>query len=422
MTLSNAHDPRSSVCILVQNFYEIDIRVRRKAEALVSAGYTVDVLALRSPQSASKSAVFNGVHVHTFSLGKKRGSKLRYAYEYAAFLVWTFVKLSVLMKRRRYSVVDVNTLPDFLIFAALYAKWKGARIVFDMHEITPEFIRSKYGVGERHWQVRLARCVEKASMRFADRVITINEPIQRLLESRGLASSQSTVIMNAVDESMFASAVASAASAEPVASTGKFVMMYHGTLTRIYGLDIAIAAFGLVQKEMPDAELWILGGGPDRDMLGTLAREHGLESRVKFLGSVLPQEIPAWLSRCDIGVLATRRDVFLDYSFSNKLSEYIIMGKAVISSRLNAIHHYFSEDALAFFEPNDARSLSEQMLRLYRDKELCARLAARAKQEYAPIGWDVMRRRYLEMIANLAPVPQGIILPSASRLTDVTHG
>jgi len=37
-----------SVCILLQNDYELDIRVRRKAEALVGAGYSVDVLALRS--------------------------------------------------------------------------------------------------------------------------------------------------------------------------------------------------------------------------------------------------------------------------------------------------------------------------------------------------------------------------------------
>ena len=38
-----------SVCILVQTLYEFDPRVRRKAEALVAAGYSVDVLALRRP-------------------------------------------------------------------------------------------------------------------------------------------------------------------------------------------------------------------------------------------------------------------------------------------------------------------------------------------------------------------------------------
>ena len=52
------------------------------------------------------------------------------------------------------------------------------------------------------------------------------------------------------------------------------------------------------------------------------------------------------------------------------------MGKAVIISRLKAIRHYFSEDALAFFEPNNPADLARQMVRLYRDRPLRARLAA----------------------------------------------
>ena len=37
-----------SVCFVVQNVYDIDPRVQRKAEALVEAGYSVDVLAIRA--------------------------------------------------------------------------------------------------------------------------------------------------------------------------------------------------------------------------------------------------------------------------------------------------------------------------------------------------------------------------------------
>src|SRR6185503_18991206 len=110
-------------------------------------------------------------------------------------------------------------------------------------------------------------------------------------------------------------------------------------------------------------------------------------------------EIPQWLKRSHVGVLATRRDVFLDFSFSNKLSEYIVMDKSVISSRLKAIRHYFSEEALAFFEPNDPTDLSRQMIRLFRDKTLREQLAARAVQEYLPISWSVMKERYLRQMA-----------------------
>src|SRR5438552_16660110 len=69
--------PMTSICIVVQSMYDFDPRVRRKAEALVAAGYHVDVLALRSPDG-QKRYTLNGVNVQTISLGKKRGSLARY--------------------------------------------------------------------------------------------------------------------------------------------------------------------------------------------------------------------------------------------------------------------------------------------------------------------------------------------------------
>ena len=145
-----------SVCILDQTLYEFDARVRRKAEALVAAGYSVDVLALRRP-GGQKTFTLNGVNVHTLPLGKKRGSLPRYLFEYAAFFLWAFVRVPLLMRRRRYAVVDVNTLPDFLIFAPVIARWMGAKLVLDMHEITPEFYMSKYGIASGSWLVRLLK-------------------------------------------------------------------------------------------------------------------------------------------------------------------------------------------------------------------------------------------------------------------------
>ena len=253
----------TSICIVVQSMYDFDPRVRRKAEALVAAGYHVDVLALRSPDGR-KRYTLNGVNVRTISLGKKRGSLARYTYEYAAFFLWVLMRVPLQMRRRRYAVVDVNTLPDFLVFAPVVAKWMGAKIVLDMHEITPEFYRSKYGMSADSATVRFVTFLEKISFDFADRVITINEPIEELLVARGLPRSKVTVVMNAVDEARFASALRAPSTPEAVALPGRFVMMYHGTLTPIYGLDLAVEAFAIVHEEMRGVELWILGDGSER--------------------------------------------------------------------------------------------------------------------------------------------------------------
>ena len=383
----------TAVCLVVQSVYDSDPRVRRKAEALADAGYAVDVLALR-PAGGVRRYRLNGVSVETIALGKKRGSLARYLFEYLAFFSWAFVRLPLLMRRRRYAAIDVNTLPDFLVFSTLVARWMGAAVILDMHEITPEFYMSRYGIGPSSPIVRTLTWIEAASMRFADRVVTINQPIQDLLVARGLRRDRSIVVMNSVDEARF-----EAAAVEP--ASGSFVMMYHGTLTRIYGLDLAIEAFALARDRMPGAQLWILGSGPEREALAALGARHGLGDALRMPGAVPPADIPGWLARAHVGVLPIRRDVFLDFAFPNKLPELIVAGKPAIVSRLEAMRRSFSDQALAYFEPNTPADLARQMVRLSRDPALRARLAARARLEYAPIRWQVMKDRYVSLVGEI---------------------
>lgn len=398
-----------SICLLVQNVYDVDPRLKRKAEALVAAGYCVDVLALRSA-NGSANYTANGVNVYTLALKKNRGSLVRYALEYAVFFLWATVRLTMLMHRRRYIAVDINTLPDFLVFAAVPARWMGAKLILDMHEITPEFYISKFGIAENSWVVHLLKFQEKISFNCADFVLTITEPIQDLLVSRGLDPAKSTVVMNAVDETCFASVLSSGM----VQSTpDKFVIMYHGTLTPVYGLDLAVAAFRLAHRDMPGAELWILGSGTEEGPLTRLARQHGVSTKVKLLGRVPSSQIPSWLAKCDAGILPMRRDVFLEFAFPNKLPEFIIMGKPVLMARLKTIRHYFSDRALAYFEPNDPADLARQMVRLYQDRDLRFQLATTAKQEYVPLCWDIMKKRYLDLIDEVS----GVVRKTETSLT-----
>ena len=411
-----------SVCILLHNHYETDVRVTRKAEALISAGYDVDLLALRSKYSKSRNYDLGGVHVHTISLGKKRGSLVRYAFEYLIFFLWASYKVFALHRKKRYAVIDVNNLPDFLVFAGAYAKWTGAKIVLDMHEITPEFYISKYGIKPDSLVVHLLEYIERKSFNFSDYVININQTIEDVLVKRGLPRSKSTIIMNCVDEEFFLASKSTNSSADSQIPQPAFVMMYHGTVTHIYGLDIALQGFAKVHQDMPGAEFWVLGTGTEMKSLESLSQQLGLNSKVRFLGLVRPQEIPNWMKRCDVGVLATRQDIFLDLSFSGKLSEYIIMGKAVIASRLKTIRHYFAEDALAYFEPHNASDLAKQMIELYRDPAQRRLMAEKALQEYAPIRWKVMKDRYLQLMAvatGTSPGLQEIGTTVPSRMAEV---
>jgi glycosyltransferase involved in cell wall biosynthesis len=386
-----------NICIVVQNYYDTDPRVRREAEALLQAGFQVDVLGLMPPSRGEKCYQMNGVQIYTLHVDKSRGGKISYLLEYLTYFLMAFFWLTKQTFWRRYDIVQVCTLPDFLVFATLIPKLFGTKIVLDMHEVMPEFYISKYQVSESSWMIRALKWQEKASMKFADRIITINEPICQLLVSRGADPEKVTIIMNSSDESLFSGVINN-----PGQNTdGIFRMMYHGTVTRIYGLDIAVRALSIAQESIPIAELWIIGEGPEVENLKSLSSQLLLGDKVKFIGSMPQQEIPSWLAQCTLGILPTRKDVFLDLSFSNKLTEYIIMKKPVIVSRLKAIQYYFSDKALAYFDPENENDLARKMIEIYDNISLRERLVEQADKEYLPIRWDVMKQRYINLLSSL---------------------
>jgi hypothetical protein len=69
--------------------------------------------------------------------------------------------------------------------------------------------------------------------------------------------------------------------------------------------------------------------------------------------------------------------------------------------------------------------MAKQMVQLYRDSGLRAQLAARAKEEYAPIRWDIMKQRYLRMIEGLTGpshrTPEGSRIPEETNRQDTPH-
>ena len=132
-------------------------------------------------------------------------------------------------------VVHVHTLPDFLLWAALPARRRGARVVFDMHEIFPEFARAKFPGPIGRVIAAIAGRVERWARRRADLTITVNRPIDELLKTRpasatSAGSSSTTRPTRAISEC----ALRTRGLPEPIR------LVYHGTLTHMYGLDIAI--------------------------------------------------------------------------------------------------------------------------------------------------------------------------------------
>ena len=186
---------RPRACILRQND-EYEPKVQREAEALSGAGFDVEVICMRGPGRPRRTVV-DRVTVISLPADRHRGgSKARYAFDYGRFFVFAAGILAVRHVRRPYHVVQVNSMPDFLVFAALIPKLLGSRIIAYMAEPTPELAETLFGRG---CLTRILALIEQRALRFADHSVTVTDQLKQRYVERGAAPDRITVVLNGAD-------------------------------------------------------------------------------------------------------------------------------------------------------------------------------------------------------------------------------
>lgn len=389
--------------VIVFSYYPSDVRVMREARAMYRAGMDVDLLCLQQFPDEPRRERIDGVEVFRTPLRKRRAGKLAYAFQYLAFLVRSFLWLSSRQLGRRYEVVHVHNMPDFLVFCAVFAKALGARVILDLHDPTPEVFISVYDLAPDHWLVRLLRCAEKLSIWFADVVLTPNIAFRDLFVDRSCPPEKIEVIMNSPLEEVFpltdpASEVRSGRSTQ-----ARFLVMYHGTLVERHGLHTAIAAVARLRERIPGLRFHIYGEETAylRDQVLPLVASLGLQDRVHYLGEQ-PQEVIAQaLAGCDLGVVPNLRTVFTEINLPTRIFEYLALGKPVIVPETQGIRDYFNADNMLFFKPGEVESLAAQIQWVFDHPQEISIVVRKGQAVYRRHLWRQEERRFMNLIFRL---------------------
>ena len=388
-------------CLIRQGHVPLDTRVRREISALLEAGHEVDVICLRG-QGEPRYHRSGALRIWRLSLRRRRTGPVRYFLEYAVFFLLAAALVSALHVRRKYDVVQINSLPDPLVFAALVPRMLGARVLLDLHECMPEFFASKYGTSPSHPMVRLLVHLEQASIRFADATITCTDQMRDVFLARGAPADRVSVIFNGSDESIFDHR--RHPNREP---DGELRLVSHGSLETRYGIDIIIRAVALLRDEIPGLRLSIYGDGSASAELHGLTEELGVGDSVFFSdGFVSLEQLVQGIAEADAGVVAMRRDAFRDLTLCNKMYDFIAMQKPAIVSRTRSVEAYFDESCFVLFTPGDEFDLARGIRSLHQHQHLGAELAAEAYRTAAPHGWTRQRERYLAVVNQLVKSSQ----------------
>ncbi len=389
-----ATSTRRHICMVAYSFYNNDNRIIRYAEALAGRGDRVDAITLRG-EGGARQGKQNGVNVNSIQR-RLRDEKGQMSYLFRILRFW--VKSSVVLAwnhlKSPYDLIHVHSVPDFEVFAAWFPKLLGAKVVLDIHDLVPEFYKSKFHVKHDILAFKLLLWLERSSARFADHVIAANDIWFGTLTSRSVSADKCSVFVNYIDRVLFSRRARTRFD-------DKFIMVYPGGLQWHQGVDIAIKAFVLIKDQIPNAEFHIYGDGPEKRNLKLLIEELGLQNKVILKGIYPLCEIPEIMANADLGVVPKRGDSFGNEAYSTKILEYMSQGVPVVVSRTKIDTHYFEDSAVQFFDSGNANDLAEAILLVAQNEDVRRRLIQKGFEYVNRNSWNLKKKAYLDLVDTL---------------------
>ncbi len=204
------------------------------------------------------------------------------------------------------------------------------------------------------------------------------------------ADRQSTrVIRNGVDLQRFSVVDRGEARKHLGIAHQGLLLLSVGNLIELKGHHLIIRML----KDLPEAQLVIVGSGPMREELEQLAANLGLAERVRFAGQQPHESLKYWFSAADALILASSRE-----GWANVLLEAMASGTPVVATRVNGTPEVVAAPEAGRLA--DQRNV-EHLAKALRD--LLANYPERsAVRRYAEnFSWDETTQRQLALFSEI---------------------
>jgi glycosyltransferase involved in cell wall biosynthesis len=214
------------------------------------------------------------------------------------------------------------------------------------------------------------RYFERYNLRHADHAIVGSEGAAKVWQEKGYDGSMTVIPQFGVDPNIF---TPSQGERDP---EREFVIGYAGRLVPEKGVDLLLEAVAGLDGAW---RLIVLGGGPERDRLETLARRLGIMDRITFESWLPALQLPAFYRTLDAFVLPSRSRHNWVEQFGRVLIEAMACGVPVVGSDCGEIPRVIGDAGLTFPE-DDAGVLCERLAGLMCDADQRSDLARRGRE------------------------------------------
>lgn len=247
------------------------------------------------------------------------------------------------------------------------------------------------------WQRRVVAFFENRLPRYAKAVTTNTQAtVDRLRASEG--SQLVTYVPNGVDRDRFSDVSSERVRLlrnELVIDT-EHVVLYLGSMSLTnHAVDLLIAAFPAVLRHCPDALLLLVGGGEDIDTLKWQASRLGIQSCVRFVGRVPPDDVPLYYRLASVTVDPVRADAASAARAPLKLVESWASGRPVVSGAIGDRQGPVA-GASCLAIPGDSGSLAECLVSVLSDPGRLSTMREQSALAGMSFYWDVLVQSWAE--------------------------
>lgn len=248
------------IVMLVTNPFKPDPRVYKEAKSLVAHGHEVYVVAWDREGKYPKIEDVEGIKV--IRVGPKAGYGMRMVLKLPLFYVGAFKKVLSLKP-------DVIHTHDFdtAVLGFLLKLLKGAKWVYDVHDLYESFVRN------RTISSMIGR-LDSLVIRKSDVIITVNPEMTKVILDRARPRA-TIVIMNTLNPFEFPRSKAETFSVfyGGVLSKGRFVEEIV-EISHSLGFNVTIAGMGVLEEKIRSSPAIFLGYIPHEKAIEELSRAH----------------------------------------------------------------------------------------------------------------------------------------------------
>lgn len=297
------------------------------------------------------------------------------------YFSFVFTSLFIgLVKIRKQDIIICESPPLFLGISAVLLKWaKGSKLVFNVSDLWPEsaekldIIHNKFLLGVSY---KLEEFIYSKSNLVSGQtqgiVKNISDRFPKVASywlPNGIDFNQYNILANGLDFRIQYGFKAS-----------DFVLMYAGILGHAQGLDVILRSANTTRNQ-PDIKYVIIGDGPEKQRLLTLASELKLDN-LKFIGNIPRSKMSMAIAACDAYIVPLKKnDLFLG-AIPSKLFEPLAMGKPILLGVDGEARDLFIEKGKGglFFIPEDSDDLSEKALYFNSNRNELSKLGENGKK------------------------------------------